>query len=387
MRRFLLISAVALSAMVFFLELRPAPFRPERAGTPALREIGDVIKSGETLSGIFKKHGLNPAELFSLKTASASVHNLGRLSAGRPYTITLDGENRIQAVTYCINDDCTLKVTRAGEGFSAQKVAVDYERNTVVLEGAIKENLVSAMDDLALALELSDIFAWDIDFTTDLRKGDTFRLLVEELRLNGELKKYGGILSAEFTNNGRTYNAYRFGDEGYFDAGGNSLRRAFLKAPLSYRKISSGFSKSRYHPVLKTYRPHLGVDYAAPAGTPVSAIGGGTVTFAGYKGDNGNLVVVRHTGGFTTSYGHLQRVVKGIRAGVKVAQGQVVGYVGSTGLSTGPHLDFRVKKDGRSVNPLALKPPKEKSLKGARLAEFKARKGSMDAALSGEKTL
>jgi len=185
-----------------------------------------------------------------------------------------------------------------------------------------------------LALQLSDIFAWDIDFTTDIRNSDSFKVIAEGLYLNGEFKKYGDILSAEFTNNGETYRAYRFelnGKIDYYDAEGKSMRRAFLKAPLSYRRISSGFSRSRFHPILRIYRPSHGVDFAAPTGTPVSVVGDGTVNFAGYKGGYGNIVIIRHPNGWKTYYAHLSRFGKGIRKAVKIKQGQIIGYVGSTG--------------------------------------------------------
>jgi len=225
-----------------------------------------------------------------------------------------------------------------------------------------------------LALELSDIFSWDVDFNTDFRKGDTFRVLVEERWLDGEFRKYGDILAAELAVDGKTYRAYHFdaGDRpDYFDEEGKSLRKAFLKAPLSYRRISSGFTKRRMHPILKIARPHLGIDYAAPAGTPVSTVGDGTVTFAGRKGPNGNLVVVRHPNGYTTSYGHLARITKGIRRGAVVRQGDVIGTVGATGRATGPHLDYRIRRNGAFLNPLTVNLPKGEAVPRGRMADFR----------------
>jgi murein DD-endopeptidase MepM/ murein hydrolase activator NlpD len=253
------------------------------------------------------------------------------------------------------------------------------------MSGVIRDNLVSAIDDLQLALDLTDIFAWDIDFTTDLRKGDTFRLMVEELWLGGAFKRYGKIVSAEFVNDRRSYHAYRFeldGEADYYDRGGKSLRRAFLKAPLSYRRISARYTKRRYHPVLKTYRPHLGIDYAAPRGTPVSSVGDGTVVLAAYRGANGRQVVIKHPGGYKTYYGHLSRIKKGIRKGKKIRQGQVIGYVGNTGRATGPHLDYRVKLKGRFVNPLKLKLPRGRTITGPLRADFMEFRERMDSALS-----
>jgi len=277
-----------------------------------------------------------------------------------------------------------LNVIRAGDGYLSQRIPIEYERRTRVITGSIEDNLVSAIDSDILALELSDIFAWDIDFTTDLRKGDTFSLAVEELWRDGRLVRYGSILAAEFVNDKRPYKAYLFrtGDtEAYYDADGDELRRPLLKAPLSYRRISSGFSLRRFHPVLKRYRPHLGVDYSAALGTPVSSVGDGTVLFAGRKGPNGNLVMIKHPGGYTTYYGHLHRISKGIRKGARVKQGQVIGKVGKTGRATGPHLDYRIKRNGSFINPLKLKLPKGAPVDEVRMPEYRETVAEMDSLL------
>ena len=260
-----------------------------------------------------------------------------------------------------------------------------YEKKILHIGGVIKDNLISSIgesrDRVLLALELSDIFAWDIDFTVDLRNRDAFKIVVEGFYLDGEFKKYGDILSAEFVNNGETYCAYRFehnGKAGYYDDEGKSLRKAFLKAPLSFRRISSGFSSGRFHPILKIYRPHHGLDYAAPAGTPVSTVGNGTVNFAGYKGQYGKLVVIRHSNGWKTYYGHLSRINRGIKRGLKVEQGQVIGYVGATGLATGPHLHYEIRIGNKSVNPLTVNLPRGNSIPRRFMAEFRAFKSRMD---------
>jgi murein DD-endopeptidase MepM/ murein hydrolase activator NlpD len=253
----------------------------------------------------------------------------------------------------------------------------------------IQNNLITSIgegrDNLMLALQMSDIFAWDIDFTSDLRNGDTFKVLVEGLYLDGQFKKYGNILSAEFVNNGTRFMAYRFevdGREDYYDDNGNALKKAFLKAPLNFRRISSTFSRGRFHPVLKIYRPHKGIDYAAPAGTPVSAIGDGTVEFAGYRGQYGKLIVVRHRNGYKTYYGHLSRFAKGLRNGKHVDQGDVIGAVGSTGLATGPHLHYEMRINNRPVNPLSIAQPKSASVPQKLMADFRQIRSNMDSALA-----
>jgi murein DD-endopeptidase MepM/ murein hydrolase activator NlpD len=341
-------------------------------------QIVDTVRKGETVSTIFEKHHLDVGELFRMRQASAGIHRLRDISVGRPYTITLDPDNNVLSLSYHINDEEILRIVRFEPGFRADKVVVEYDRRIGKLGGVIQSNIISSLPGGAqsalLAIELSDIFSWDVDFNTDFRKGDTFRVLVEERWLDGAFRKYGDILAAELSVDGHVYRAYRFdaGDRSdYFDADGKSLRKAFLKAPLSYRRISSGFTKRRMHPILKIARPHFGVDYAAPAGTPVSTVGDGTVVFAGYKGPNGNLVIVRHPNGYTTSYGHLARVAKGIRRGTEVRQGDVIGTVGATGLATGPHLDYRIRRNDAFLNPLTVNLPQGRAVPPDRMADFR----------------
>jgi len=354
------------------------------------REIAGNIKKGETLFDIFKKYKLNLVELFKLKEASADIHHLKDLYPGRPYKIVVDDRSQVNEFTYWIDDESILNITRTESGFCASKKDIEYERKLLHIGGIIENHLIGSIgeENLILALQLSDIFAWDIDFSADLRPGDMFKIVVESCYLDNEFKKYGSILAVEFINNGRTYHAYRFEQDGevdYYDDGGKSLRRSFLKAPLSFRRISSRFTKSRFHPILKIYRPHLGVDYAAPTGTPVSSVGDGTITFAGYKGQNGRIVIIKHPNGYTTYYGHLSRIKKGIKRGVKVKQGQLIGYVGTTGLSTGPHLDYRIKKHNKFVNPLTLELPSGKSIPKTALADFNMLKNEMDVQLASIK--
>ena len=262
---------------------------------------------------------------------------------------------------------------------------MNYEKRILCIGGTIQDNLISSVGEgrgnALLALELSDIFAWDIDFTTDLRDNDTFKIIAEGLYLDGEFKKYGNILSAEFINNGESHHAYKFERDGkteYFDDKGRSLRKAFFKAPLSFRRISSAFSNRRFHPILKIYRPHHGLDYAASAGTPVSAVGDGKIVFSGYKGGYGKLIIIRHLNGWKTYYGHLSKIEKNIRKGRKVEQNQVIGYVGATGMAKGPHLHYEIRIGNKSVNPLTVKLPRGKPVPQNLMAEFKEVKSEMD---------
>jgi murein DD-endopeptidase MepM/ murein hydrolase activator NlpD len=347
--------------------------------------IIEKINPGEALYDIFLRNDLDIDDLYAIARASKGIYNVSKLTPGRNVVLKVEDENRVHSLIYNIDSDNVLKITRTDRGYTAKRSRIPYETTLVHISGTVRDNLVSSIDDMLLALDLSDIFAWDIDFNTDIRQGDSFKLVVEEQHLDGEFKKYGNIIAAEFTNNGKTHSAYRFeqgGKADYFDSKGRSLRKAFLKAPLSFRRISSGFSNRRLHPVHKVYRPHHGVDYAAPRGTPVSSVGEGKVLVAGYKRGNGNYIKIKHPNGYMTYYMHLGRIKKGIRKGRKVSQGQVIGTVGSTGHATGPHLDYRVKVNGKFVNPLRLKLPPGNPVKRPLLAEFRSLMGRMNIRLA-----
>jgi murein DD-endopeptidase MepM/ murein hydrolase activator NlpD len=356
----LIIAASLASIGLFFLktEIGTPPSVPRLVS----REIAGEIKKGETLFEIFKKHSLDIAELYKLRQASADVYGLKALNPGRSYRILLDDDEQIVSFFYGIDDDSSLNICRTDRGYRAEKVAICYEKRVQRIGGTIRGNLIASLEGgaegLLLALKLSDIFAWDIDFNTDLRNNDSFKIVAEGLYRDGNFKRYGNILAAEFINDGETYRAYAFeqkGKIGYYDEIGRPLRKAFLKAPLSFRYVSSSFSRGRYHPILKITRPHHGLDYAAAAGTPVSAIGNGTVLFAGRRGDYGNLIILKHQNGYKTYYGHLSKIAKGVRNGAKVGQGSIIGYVGATGLATGPHLHYEARIGDRPVNPTLIK--------------------------------
>ncbi|MEW6067631.1 MAG: peptidoglycan DD-metalloendopeptidase family protein [Nitrospirota bacterium] len=341
------------------------------------QEICGTIEKGETLYDIFKKYNLNLGEFIELKEASADVHKLRNLYPGQPYKIIIDDSSQINEFLYWIDGDNILNIKRTESGFYAEKIPINYEKKIEYIGGMIKDNLILSVggdkEKLLLALKLSDIFAWDIDFTTDLRNGDIFKIVVEGLYLDGEFKRYGKILSAEFVNNGKTYRAYRFEHDktiGYYDEEGKSLRKAFLKAPLRFSCISSRFSNNRLHPILKIYRPHHGLDYVAPRGTPVSTVGDGTVIFSGYKGDYGKLIMIRHPNGYKTYYGHLSKIKDEVKRGVKVQQGQIIGYVGATGLATGPHLHYEMRINDKPINPLKIKLPRGEPVAKTLMSEF-----------------
>ena len=355
------------------------------SGISSPKSINNIIGEGETLFAVFNKYGLSIDELFAINQAAASVHKLKELHPGRPYNIIVDDKNSINSFTYGIDDSTFLKIERVDGSFRAQKSIVPYESRILTIGGQIEDNLISAIgtqrEDHLLALQVSDILAWDIDFNCDLRTGDTFKIVVEGLYLEGKFKKYGKILSTEFINNNQKHLAYRFeydGNAGYYDVNGKSLRRAFLKAPLSFRRISSSYTSKRLHPILKIYRPHHGLDYVAAAGTPVSATADGVVVSAGYQGDYGKLVVIAHRNGYKTLYGHLSRIRSDLHQGSQVKQSDVVGYVGSTGLATGPHLHYEIRQGSARINPLRFKVDAGQAIPITQMSEFKKVTGIMD---------
>ncbi|HEB75648.1 MAG TPA: hypothetical protein ENJ04_04800 [Nitrospirae bacterium] len=369
------------------------PGHPVALPLPEITEIAGVVRKGETLSDIFKRHELDMQTLYKLTEASKGVYNLINVRPNRSYvinTLRMDGADKdeIKNFRYSIDDSYYLKIIKGPEGFTAEKVRVDYERRRSLITGTIRDNLINSIgndrEHMKIAFDLAEIFESSIDFVTELRKGDSYRLLVEELWLNGVFKGYGKILAAEFVNNGKTYDAYRFevdGRPGYYDGSGRSLKKALMRAPLRFRYISSGFTYRRKHPILKTYRAHRGIDYAAPRGTPVSAAGDGVVKFAGRRGGYGKLVIIRHPNGYETYYGHLSRIKRGMRRGKKVSQGDIIAYVGSTGLSTGPHLHYSIKRYGKFLNPLKIELPRNRTVPAGALPAFKDRVESLRAEL------
>ncbi|MEN8263420.1 MAG: M23 family metallopeptidase [Nitrospirota bacterium] len=341
--------------------------------------IAGVVKKRDTLETIFLRHGLDKAELSQIYQSARKKYDLSRISVGNIYSFEIDKESGgIRKMQYGIDDMTFLNVLRETGEFSAEKVNVLPEKREGAFVVNIKGSLILSMPGTHkeynwLALQLSDIYAWDIDFSRDIKNGDSVKIIVEELWEGEAFRGFGNILAAEFMNDGVIHTAYRFEHDGYadyYDGNGKSLRKSLLRSPLKYKYISSRFSKRRFHPKLKRYRPHLAVDYAASPGTPVSSAGSGKIVFAGHKGQIGKMVKIKHRGGYQTYYGHLSRIPSKIKKGVKVDQGDIIGYVGSTGLATGPHLDYRIKHKGKFVNPLKIRLPRGKSIPESLMAEF-----------------
>jgi murein DD-endopeptidase MepM/ murein hydrolase activator NlpD len=285
--------------------------------------------------------------------------NFRRLKPEDSFEFHSDAAGAVTRVVYRQSPIDIVEAWREGEVWSASRRDVPVERRLSLVAGKVEGSLFESMEALGeqaqLVLDFAEIFAWDFDFASDSQPGDRFRMLAEKVFTGDQFVKYGRIMVAEYESEGKTHTGIYFRDKdggGYYTPAGESLRRAFLKSPLEFTRISSRYSRGRRHPILGGVRPHLAIDYAAPQGTPVWAVADGTVEFAGWSGGNGYTVTLRHRANFKTMYNHLSRFGKGIRPGAPVKQRQVIGYVGTTGLSTGPHLDYRVVKDGRFVNPL-----------------------------------
>lgn len=321
---------------------------------------------------------LTPQEIKDIERKAKDVYDFRRIYPGQEYELYTGSDGDLEKLTFAISDESYIEVTKTGEEIDAERKSYPFEVINRTASGIITHSLFVSLQEQELPLELGaklgDIFAWDIDFFTDVHKNDYFRLIYEEKTRNDGLTKIGHIIAAEFNTRGESHYAFLFENEegmpDYFDAEGKSLRKQLLKAPLSYTRISSSFSRRRYHPVLHHYSPHLGIDYVAPAGTPVQATGDGTVMTATRNRANGKYVKIRHNNNYISYYLHLSRFGKGIKSGVKVKQGQVIGYVGSTGYATGAHLDYRVKKNGRFVNPRSLKLPPAKPVTAENMAAF-----------------
>ena len=378
-------AACALAACAF--EPAPAAETPARvrAEAPAggedvflprlSRSVSGTVPRGSTLAALFGSHDLGGAAYPLIETIRG-VFDPRRLRVGNPYRLTFGlDDGALETFEYHVDDDAFLQVNQAAGGFEARLVPYRQARVEQALEAGIdaaNNSLSAALDaqgkGVLLAVALAEVLSGEIDFNNDLRRGDRFSLLYEEVlreaRFGGgeeddlSFSRYGDVLAVEFVNDGRRLQAFRFQVPGepeaqYFDENGRSMKRLFLRSPFRFEpRVTSRFSYRRVHPILGGVRPHLGVDYGAPTGTPVIAVATGTVVSVGRSGGSGNMVRLRHTNGYETYYLHLSRFARGVSRGARVFQGQEIGYVGSTGLSTGPHLDYRMRKNGVFVNPL-----------------------------------
>ena len=337
-----------------------------------------VIRSGDNLAKLFERRGIPAGDLHRLVNSQPFGPRLKSIYPGHRLTIGTDSDNRLTKLSYSPGPLETLEFSRVGDGFAGTELIVEPDRLTRYRHGIIDHSLFVASQRAGLedsvTLRLAEIFQWDIDFVLDIRAGDAFHLLLEELYLGEQFVGYGDILAAEFVNQGDVYRAVRFLDSAgrpeYYDPAGKSMRKAFLRAPVSFTRISSNFNLRRKHPLWKSAMPHRGIDYAAPTGTPVLASGQGKVIEAGRTGANGNYIVIRHGEQFVTKYLHLSRFARGIRANATVRQGQTIGYVGSTGWATGPHLHYEFLVHGVHKNPRTVSLPNADPVPVADLERF-----------------
>lgn len=357
-------------------DLRPL----ERHPAEYLRE--ERIQRSDTLASLLSRLGVDDPEALEFMRQREETRAIARqLRPGKTVTARTNDAGKLLALYFPLNGkDSMLVVEASGRSFSAAEQSMKLEAQTVFRSGEIRSSLFGATDAAgipdAIAVQLAEIFSGEVDFYRDLRKGDQFTLVYELLSYRGQPVRSGKILAAEFINNQKRFTAFWFeteaGKGGYYTSDGKNLRKAFLRAPLEFSRMTSGFSSARRHPVLNVVRAHKGIDYAAPIGTRVRSIADGTVEFAGRQGGYGNFVVVRHQGAYSTAYGHLNGFGPGIKAGTRISQGQTVGYVGQTGLATGPHLHYEFRVNARQVNPMALTLPDAPPLLPVQLASFRS---------------
>jgi len=314
-----------------------------------------VIQSGDTFATIGEAVRVPFEEVQAILQATNGVYDFTTIRAGQVIRFFF-AEKVLAAVEYPISSEEVVVVEKNGTDFSASKQLIEYKVEIANGKGVIADSLFAAAEEVGIedkvTLELATIFSGDIDFATDIREGDSFSIVYEKRSLDGKDAGSGNVLAARFTNDGKTFEAFRYKDA-FYDADGNSLARQFLKSPLNYAQITSGFSYQRTNPVTKQVTPHRAIDYAAPSGTPVIATADGTVSLAGSKGGLGITVELKH-GNYLTQYAHLSSLAKGIKKGADIVQGDVIGYVGSTGISTGPHLQYAMFDGGTPINPLTI---------------------------------
>lgn len=344
-----------------------------------------TLRPGETLVSVLESLGVERPQGHWAARAASEVTDLRKLRAGDAY-MAFFRQDSLSALHLSVRDEGRLELVRQGSDWRAEMRP--YLRSTELaavrgtLDGLLEEAIRRSGGEPVLAYAMADVLQWDLDFNRDLQLGDSFEVLYERVFLDRSYHDIGQVLALRYANAGRMLTAYQFGEaDDYYDRDGRPLRKMFLRSPLRYSRVTSGFSKRRFHPVLKTYRPHYGVDYGAPTGTPVRVTASGVVVSAGWEGGGGRMVRVRHTNGYLTAYLHLSGFADGIRSGARVRQGDVVGYVGATGLATAPHLDYRVQLAGRWIDPLSLPNEPAPPIPDDELPLFRAWRDALDASL------
>lgn len=368
------------------IEALPLPVLGDVAATGGDVTHDERVQAGDSVARLLGRLGVDdPAALEFLRNEKAAHPIFRQLSPGKNVSAKVGAGGTLVSLSFPLNGgrDTALVVERSDRGYTVAERPLTLDTQIVVRSAEIRHSLFGASDAAGIpdsvATQLADIFGGDIDFHRDIRKGDRFAVTYEASYHLGRLVRAGKILAAEFTNNGKTFRAVRFegagspGDDrgGYYTPDGKSIRKAFLRSPLEFSRVTSGFTSARFHPVLQTWRAHRGIDYGAPTGTRVKATGSGTVELVGTQGGYGKVVILRHAGGYSTLYGHLSGFAPGLRKGSRVAQGDVIGQVGATGLASGPHLHYEFRINNIHQNPLAVVLPPAPPLQAGQLEQFR----------------
>lgn len=333
-------------------------------------DVSYVVEECDTLSAILESQNIKNEEAMNMTDAFDLVHSVSKIKIGNTISINFDeDEKSVKLLQYQIDCETILKLEEIENSWVAKEETIEYENRIVNVHGEISSSLFETGVDLGLdfatILKMSDILSGEIDFSSDIQKEDSFKILYEKRFLYNEFVMDGKILAIEFSNQGKVFKSYRFFNgekDDYYNEDGDSMRKAFLKSPLNFRYISSGYTNARYHPILKRVMAHYAIDYAAATGTPVVSVADGKISFASWKNGYGNYIIISHANSYVTQYAHLSGYAKGIKYGARVEQGQIIGFVGSTGFSTGPHLDYSMKKNGVFVNPMTVNIPSGESV-------------------------
>jgi murein DD-endopeptidase MepM/ murein hydrolase activator NlpD len=365
------------AAATAVIEAVPPSIVAQQASVASIIEV--VVGRNDTLDAIFRRMALNKSDLAAIRNLPGIRQSLDFLKPGDSIKLThTDGD--IKELTRKVSETQTLDVVRQDSGFEAKMIDNPVETRVRTARATIDSSLFQAAGaaDISdtVALKLANVFAWDIDFVLDIREGDRFTAVYEQIFQDGKYLRDGEVLAAEFVNNGKVYRAVRFvannGHAGYYTPAGLAMRKAFLRAPVEFTRVSSAFNPHRQHPILNLIRGHMGTDYAAPIGTPVHAAGDGHVSFAGQRGGYGNAIVLSHGANISTLYGHMSRFARNIHVGTRVQQGDIIGYVGMTGLATGPHLHYEYLTGGVHRNPQTVQLPGAEPLRAEDLQKFHA---------------
>jgi murein DD-endopeptidase MepM/ murein hydrolase activator NlpD len=366
--------------------IEPAPLQIEPIPQPLGDTMEFVVRRNDTLDRIFRQLKLDLSDLANIRELPGIREQLDRLRPGDTITLTHDA-GTLHALSRRISDTEVLSVTRGDSGFEAEVISTPIEMRTARTHGTIESSLFVAARSAGVSAELimrlaNDIFGWKIDFALEIQPGDSFDIVYQQKYRDGQYIGDGHILAAGFTNAGKVHRAIYFESDdkevaGYYGPDGRSMKRQFLRAPLDFTRISSNFNPNRRHPILNTIRAHKGVDYAAPTGTVIKAAGEGRMDFVGVKGGYGRVIILEHGGGISTLYGHMSRFAKGARTGRRVSQGETIGYVGSSGAATGPHLHYEYRVNGIHKNPRTVPLPDAKPIPDQYMAEFQKRSNSL----------